>query len=149
MMSERAYHKNKTPSQRAAYHKYIQRLNTEPTIDDQMSFEDSNNTDEEFSEPTSKRRRSIPLSEKARSHLSEYWFNWLISVFALALIYLVYDSKIDLVTIDSKLTNQSGNIEEINDEVEKLNETNHEQDLLIQKNYMILEFMSASMEKDD
>ncbi|WP_319560292.1 hypothetical protein [Marispirochaeta sp.] len=93
-MSNRSSHRNKTIDQRFAYHRYIESRDVEPTLDEKIHFQDSVRSGEELSEPTSKRKRKVPLKDKAADHISEHWFEWVIAIVAMIMGYFVYESKL-------------------------------------------------------
>ena len=130
-MKSRNSHVAKTMGQKQAYNQYIQRLDYSPTIDETLPFQNSSQSGEELSEPTSKRKRPLNTSERFADHFKNNWLDWVIGLVAVVLIWLTTDSKIDMARVNIKLENQHDSISDVNQSSQKNTEINHEQDLKI------------------
>lgn len=147
-MSKRKLHVGKTPYQKSAYHKYIQRMDLEPTLDDSVNFNDSAKGGEELSEPTSKRKRKIKTKDRIANHFSDNWVIWISGIFVFALMYFMIDSKIDFAKLDVNLNNQVEKIGTIHNSSLSNKKQNHKQDLQINENKLRIEFIEKNNQKE-
>lgn len=147
--SSRSSHASKSPAQRTAYQKYIRSTEKQPTLDESIPFDTTLQKGEEFSEPTSKRKRAIPVPQKIREHFESHWIEWLLTVFAIISIYVYIDTKIQIAVLETNFVNQkelthkievnlqeSNNSqfyknEKIEDSIHDLDKDNSSQDLII------------------
>ena len=147
-MANRKLHIGKTPYQKSAYQKYIQRIDLEPTLNDSVDFNDSAKGGEELSEPTSKRKRKIKIRDRMANHFSDNWVIWVSGIFVIALVYFMIDSKIDFAKLDVNLNNQVEKIETIKNSSLSNEKQNYKQDLQINENKLRIEFIEKSNKKN-
>ncbi len=144
-MTPRAAHsQNKTPEQRHSYQRYIEVQDYEPTKDEDLSFPQTGQAEEEFGEPTTKSRRGRKLSTKLEDHFTEHWINWLVSIFAIILAWLMINSRIDIATIFEKFDAIKNNLLSIKTSLDANSINDHRQDLIINENKIRIEYFKKS-----
>ena len=138
-MTKKKTHKGKSKPAREQYNRYIKTRDHEPTVDDTLSFSQSDQSGEELSEPTSKRKRKINTKQHILEHLSENWLNYIVAIFAIVLVYLMYDSKVDLASIVVNITAQKEDISELKLDTKQEIKKNYSQDVDINENRVRLD----------
>lgn len=143
-MKRNSGHQSKNRWERSAYVDYIKQQNYEPTKEEGLNFNDSQNKETDYSIQKSPNKRKRQFSDIMKEHFSENWPNYLAGSFTFILLFLTVDSKIDIATIVEKLNGTSTNIESIKEDQKELLKSNHEQDLKIQENKLNLEHLQKS-----
>ena len=156
-MGRNSGHNSKSKAQRDFYTKYIKEQNYEPTIDESLSFDNSNNKEEDFSLQRAPRKRRESNSEIFKRHFSENWLTWLVSVIGISLFYFFVTFQLNLSKIDSKsnenekdisnldskidkeVNKKDSQIEKLEDKIEIERDKNQQQDLKIQKNTLTID----------
>lgn len=155
-MKKNTSHVTKNPTEKNRYQRAISKTTTEPTLKDSIDFgEGTNNTEDEIqAKPNAK--RSLPLMEIVQNTITQYWIQGGLGILFIVIIYLFYDSKSTLYSIEkdieiqqqqlnllSKAIDQNDDesqryIQEIQntlsamrEKVDDVNEKNNAQDLLI------------------
>ena len=147
--------KNKV--QKDFYSKYIKEQNYEPTVDDSLNFDTSNDKEEDFSLQKADRKRKEPKKDLILRHFEENWVKWLFSFVGIALLYFFFTFQVNLSRTDTRslekekdITNldskEEKSTERLDNEIEKLEakietekEKNQQQDLNIQRNSILIE----------
>lgn len=124
---------SKSMQEKAHYKRYIRQLDYEPTLDERVEFPESDKTDKEYSVSTLPPARRETILESLGEHLKENWLAWLIGIFAVVLVFLMVESKVDIAKIFEKTETIKENVNDLEDDIEKLKEKDHEQDLEIQE----------------
>jgi hypothetical protein len=158
-MSRRYSHATKTLKARSAYQRYLPTIDVEPTVDETEDFNESSSAGEELTQPTIKRKRKIPIRDKIGDHFSDHWIEWLFGIAALVLVYLMYDSKVNITVIeynlsnqqdqieqltasfDKSLSNQQSQIEKMDNKIDRITDADHEQQLLLKELQIRIEFL--------
>ena len=112
--ANRSSYTSKNISQRSAYQKYIRTTERQPTVDENFDFDSTLQQGEELSEPTSKRKRSIPTTKKIENYFKQHWIEWVIGVFILISVYFFIDAKINIAVLEVNFTSQK----ELTDKIE-------------------------------
>jgi len=142
---DRSSHVSKTPSERSAYHRYIRRLESQPTVEESIELDPSFEPRQELTEPTSTKERAIPLGYRLSDHFQKNWVTWLFGILMFVAVYLVYDSKVNIAILHNDLSNQQSRLDRISNSVDGIVETDHAQDLIIQELKIRLEFLVNSI----
>jgi hypothetical protein len=126
-MSKREQHVGKTQQQRQAYGRYIQSLDYEPTVDEQIDFGSTEKGGEELAESTSKRPSRGYTQNKIKEHIKEHWIEWIIAIVVIFALFLINESRVtttimsnNLTTTNEKVTDIKTNVEVLNNKVEQL-----------------------------
>ena len=138
-MSGRYDHKQKTETGRRIYRDYIKRQDYSPTVDETLSFPSSEKSEEDFSEPTTKRVRNVSLQDKIKEYVLENYINWIVGGVLVLLVFLMYGSKLDISTLNSSVSNIKENILELKGSTRGNLTKLHDQDLKIQENKLRIE----------
>lgn len=137
-------HTYKTQQEKANYKRYIRQQDYEPTLNERVDFPESDKTDKEYSVSEVPAIRRESKFELISEYFKENWLPWSIGVFAVILIFLMVDSKVDIAKIFERTETIKENVSGIENDIEKIKEKNHEQDLKIQEN----KFKTESVEKE-
>ncbi len=143
-MNRKHSHTGKSKTQKTNYKRYIDKLDLEPTLDDTIQLNGSDQSGEELSEPTIRVKRKISTGDQIKNHLSLYWINWVIIGVGILLIYLFIESKIHFSGIDKDINNHNTSISTINQSIKDIENCNHRQDLDIQNNKLCIEFLKKN-----
>ena len=147
-MDRRKSHRSKSTPAREHYYRYIRTLDYEPTVDDTLPLSESNQSGEELSEPTSKRKRKINTKQYILDHLSENWLSYVIVIFAAVLVFLMYGSKIGLERISVNLDVQKEDISDLKLETKQQIKKNYSQDIDINENRVKLDTLERWVNSD-
>jgi len=147
-MAKRKIHKGKSRSSREQYNRYIKTRDYEPTVDDTLSFSQSDQSGEELGEPTSTRKRKVNTKQYILEHLSENWLNYVVVMATIVLVYLMYDSKVDLACIDVNITAQKEDISDLELETKQQIKKNYSQDVDINENRVRLDTLERWVNSD-
>ena len=121
MKQGRNVHVPKTRQAKKDYRKYIETLDYDPTINEDLDFSQTSQVDEtpnSDSDATSTfKKRPVDLSEVIKDYIKDNWLPGLltgvISIIILIVGYLVFDSKAAFSKFETMLSNQSEDISEI------------------------------------
>ena len=133
-MTNRKSHVTKSPTQRVNYNRYIERQDYEPTVDDALPFAHSSQSGEDLREPTSRRKRTINMTERILDHFQDHYLTWIFSGIIIVLIYLMFESKVDFARIHKSLEFSGKNISSLDFDMKKKTEKDSKQDLNINEN---------------
>jgi len=146
----RENHNTKNKAQKDFYNRYIKEQNYEPTIDESLRFETSNDKREDFSIQQASQKRKEPAKDIIVRHLKENWLSWTESIVGVILFFFFVTFQISLSKAEQSIENNTSDItnlenkvdkqsEKIEEKLEHITEKNHQQDLEIQKNSIMLE----------
>lgn len=114
-------------------------MEAEPTVDEAVTFSQTDDTHRDFSVPTSRNRRPEPVFYQISEHFRENWVKWVLAVAGFALMYLMGDSRATITGIDTK-------VQYIQEDIKDLKQSNREnlqkiqnQELQVQKSEMRIE----------
>lgn len=119
--ANRSSHRGKNISQRTDYQKYIRATDSQPTVDDNIPFDTTLRHERESSEPTSKRKRPIPLEIQIRNYFKKNLIGWIIGVFICISIYFYVDARINIAVLDANLNNQKIQLDKISSTIDNNN----------------------------
>jgi len=117
-MNRQTSHVSKSIQERSAYQRYITRIAAEPTLDESLDLKASTEPGEELSKATSTRKRPIKFQTRVKDYISSNWFNWLMVIIGIVLLFNVYDSRVNFALMDYKLSDQKSQIEMINNTIQ-------------------------------
>jgi hypothetical protein len=132
-------HVPKSSQERAAYVNYIRKLDYEPTKDEALEFSESSDKEADYSIQKSDKVRRLSTWEQFQTHFEENWIKWVIAGIGIVISYFIVSSQISFYGIDIKMEQTGKEIEKINSNIEEIKNTNHEQDMKIQKSEIIIE----------
>lgn len=130
-MSKRNLHVPKSPQHRQAYHKYIETLDYEPTVDDRLNFQQTSQTGEDLREQTTARKRPAPMGQQLRDHMRSNWPVWALAIIGMAIVYLLFDSKVASARLTTQLESQQTHLNEARTCAREGEKHNQEQDIRI------------------
>ena len=94
-MRDESSHVGKTHSQRESYVKSLKDRSHEPTIDHSMKFPVSDEPEEDFSNPKSKKKRTLGFNEIFANHIKNNWIAWVVFLFiSIAGYFTITSNKI-------------------------------------------------------
>jgi cell division protein FtsL len=143
-------HVGKTRSEKQFYSDYIKSKDYTPTVDDSLKFNETTDDENEFALEKNKKRRKRPIGEILSEKWEEYWFHVISGIVALVLSFFMIDAKVGLAQLFERTNNINSNVnevksliketkDEINNSLEKIEDANHQQDLLIKENQIKIE----------
>jgi hypothetical protein len=135
-MNKRDMHVGKSRMAREAYSRYIRKLDYDPTVDEPVPFSPSNESGEELSEPTSKRKRKASFNNALKDHFSNNLMSWLVSGVLVILFFLMFDSKVDLAKISTTIDTIKENVASLVESAKNTQNKDHEQDLALKEHSM-------------
>ena len=112
-MGVRDRHVGKSVMDKATYNKYLGRAPFEPTAEDKTNFFDTSKAGEELSEPTAKRSRGVPFSQKIGNHFQEQWPYWAVGAGLFLLTTFAFVLAVNLRGVDVETQGNTKGIEEI------------------------------------
>lgn len=120
----RRAHVGKSKAERAYYTKAIKNTQIDPTLDESLDFIESDDLDSDFSVPTDKGTRRIPLKYKLKSYLENNWYMWVPTVAVAVFIpwaasYLLDNGK-QLVKHETKIDYIEKNVEQNTNDLKEI-----------------------------
>ena len=146
-MEIRNTHVGKTIEERVGYQRYLQGIDTEPTLDESLKFRNSAKAGEELIEPTSTSPRPVSLHSKISEHLVGNWLSWLFGVVVLSIGYLLYDSKVGISRLDTDLQGKTKTMELLGTDLRDAEKNLNAQALQINENKLRIEFLERDVYK--
>ena len=134
-------HVPKTPSERSEYSQYIRKKHDDPTVDEGLDFAESIDKQQDLSVPTAGKPRKRPIGNVLKEHFQENWTNWLAGCFAVILMFVMVQYRIDLARIFEKLDFMNEDINALESSNSELENAIHEQNLKIQQNSINLQHL--------
>ena len=107
MKTGRDVHVPKSDEMKRNYRRYIETLDYQPTVDDRLNFNQTNQSGEDLSEIKTSEKRPSDLSEKIKDHFASNWLVWVLGVLAAGILFLISDSKVTFTRIETILMTQS------------------------------------------
>jgi len=143
-------HTGKNRDERKVYSDYIKSQDYTPTVDESLKFNDTTDDDNEFSVEKNKKRRKRPFREIIQEKLEENWFQIILSIVAFVLVFFTIDAKVGLAKLFERTENINSTLGDIKNEIkdnnselvksiDEIEKKNHNQDLRIQKNDLIIQ----------
>ena len=145
MKTGRNVHVPKTDQMKRNYRRYIGVQDYQPTVDESLDFEETNQSGEDLSSIDTLKKRPIDPGEKIRDHFSNNWLVWVLCALSAGIVYLVFDSKVAFTRYETILTTQSEKLNDIKSTENDLAKNDHLQDLKIQENKMLLDHMKKDI----
>lgn len=146
-MDIRETHVGKTPEERQGYQRYLQGIDTEPTLDESLKFKNSANAGEELVEPTSTKPRHVSFNIRLRDHISGNWLSWLFGIVVFTIGFLVIDSKVSFGRIDTDLTNTKKSLDSVSADLKTLATRVNQNDIQIAENRVRENFIEREVFK--
>lgn len=146
-MRKSTSHAAKTKSEREYYSKAIRNLDYEPTVDDAIKFPETDEGKSDYSLQRSIHKRRINLKQRVLDHMEENWIKWVLAGTAIVIGYLVYDSKINISVLMTKVETIVSEISELKNNEKANVEKLHQHDLEIQEAKFKIESVEKSGKK--
>ncbi|HVP06287.1 MAG TPA: hypothetical protein VMS71_00490 [Candidatus Acidoferrum sp.] len=147
MTSVRKGHVAKSVAERTRYRKYIDRLDYEPTVDDTLTFADSDRGDKDVTQQVPAAARPVPYTTRFKSFLSVHWFDLLVAIFVFILLFATVDSKVDLARISTALDAQKETLKDLKSDIKDRTSDDHNQDLQLREHSVRLQNLESSLSK--
>ncbi len=112
-MRDKHNHIAKTPKHKEYYMKNLKNMDYEPTIDEAIKFQDTDDNERDFSIPKSSNARPLPFFDQLKNHFEKNWIGYVISIGCLVLIFLMFDSKKEFSRIDITINNVKEDVTEL------------------------------------
>lgn len=138
-------HSAKNQRQREYYSKGIKKLDYEPTLDESLKFQESDDTKADLSLSETNQSRPPAIKDKIADHFRENWIYWAVGGVALLLIFFVFDFNRDMGRVEGKIEHIDESVTNINSHFESIYKKNNEQDLMIKENELRLEFLKENI----
>lgn len=139
MKTGRDVHVPKSDEMKRNYRRYIETLDYQPTVDDRLNFNQTNQSGEDLSEIKTSEKRPSDLSEKIKDHFASNWLVWVLGVLAAGILFLISDSKVTFTRIETILMTQSEKLNDLKSIDNDLQKNDRSQDLKIQENRILLD----------
>lgn len=149
MKTGRDIHVPKSIQMRRNYMRHINTLDYDPTVDERLDFKETSQGGEDLSMAETHKKRPINISDKIRDHFNSNWLVWVLSVLALGILYLVYDSKVAFTRFETLMTTHNEKIDELKDVDTNLQKSDRSQDLKIQENRLLLDQIKDDVDQVD
>jgi|GEM_PF-2745370 len=146
-MSNRALHVGKTPESKRNYARYLDTLDYEPTINERFNFKQTSQTGEELAKDTSTKKRPKNVSDQIKDHISENWIGWIFVVVGCVLVYLLYDSKVAVIKIDTQISAQGTQIQELKKADDESRKLDQEQSIKIAETTMQISTIQKTIDE--
>ena len=99
--------------------------------------------------PKSDKRRKINWGEIISEHFKEKWVLWLLSLFGIAIVYFITDFSRNIGSIQSTLVSVKDDLDDHDNDLDKLTEKIHKQELNAQRNYLKIEQFEKELKAID
>ncbi|MEQ8519489.1 MAG: hypothetical protein RLN79_02370 [Cytophagales bacterium] len=135
----------KSYGERVDYSKYYRGRDYNPTVPEYHEFDESDQSDESKSDESAFARRPKSNTKLIREHFENNWIPYALGLVLFIGLWFVYDSRIWMTKLDTKLEQlnkdvqkNNSQLDQLEDKIEKetdnLNEKIHQQDLKILEN---------------
>jgi len=149
MKTGRDVHVPKSMQMRQNYMRYINKMDYDPTIDERLDFKETSQGGEDLSISEIQKKRPINVSDKIKDHFTSNWLVWVLSILALGIFYLVYDSKVAFTRFETLMTSHNEKIDDLKDVDTNLQKNDRSQDLKIQENRLLLDQIKDDVDQAD
>ncbi len=137
----------KSPSARAAYSRYIRKLDLEATVEAPQPFSPSTDSGEELGEPTSQARRRRNIPQDMADYARESWASWLVTGIIMVLLFLTYGSKIELARISSSIESLKERMLAVGDDSKERLRKSHDQELILREHSVLINQLEKQTER--
>lgn len=138
-MNRNKGHIPKSKQERAAYVNYIRKLDYEPTKDEALDFSESSDKAADYSIEKANKVKRLTTWEQFQFHFEENWIKWLIAGVVVIISFFAVSSQVSISGLNIKQDQSDKEIEIINTDLKEIKSTNHNQDMKIQKNEIMIE----------
>lgn len=147
MKTGRDVHVPKTDEMKKRYRKYIDTLDYQPTVDDRLNFNQSNQGGEDLSDVKTSKKRPSDISDRIKEYFGNNWLVWILGALAAGILFLISDSKIAFTRIETMLTTQNEKIDDLKRNDNDLQKNDRLQDLNIHENRILLDQIKNDVSK--
>lgn len=138
MKTGRDVHVPKSDQMKKDYRRYINTLDYQPTVDERLDFNQTNQSGEDLSTVDTAKKRPSDLSEIIKDHLRSNWLAWVLVALSVGIGYLVFDSKVVFTHYETILTMHNEKLNNLKNTEADLQKSDRSQDLKIQENSILL-----------
>lgn len=142
-MSKRSKgHMSKSSNERAQYVRYIKTQDYEPTQEEGLDFDDTNDKDEDYSVGKTNKPKRLTTKEQLQEHFNKHWIEYLIGGAGIVAAFFIFTAQIDLNKHEFQIEQNKSGLENLNTKVEENTKHDNQQDLQIQENKIRLEYVN-------
>lgn len=120
----RTSHVGKNNSERKFYTKAIKELRVEPTLDESLDFQESDDVSPDFTVPETTKKRRVSLKYQIREYITENWYYWLPTVivtFAIPWFFNKFSDHNDrLIKTETRLEYTQKSIDEVKTDIKEI-----------------------------
>jgi len=138
MKTGRSVHVPKTDQMKRNYRRYIGTMDYQPTVDESLDFEQTNQSGEDLSSVDTNKKRPSDPSDKIKDHFANNWLIWVLCALSAGIGFLVFDSKVAFTRYETILTTQNEKLNDLKSSEGDLQNNDRSQDLKIQENRILL-----------
>ncbi len=139
-------HVGKTRVARDYYSKQIKNLEAEPTVDETIKFAESDDTQRDFSQQTSRRRRPTPISQQLGDHFKSHWLEWVLGIILSLLVFLSTDSRISMARLEETVKTTRDDVRDLKDADRETKNKLQQQQLDLQRNQIRMDNLEKVQE---
>lgn len=143
----RTNHAGKPKTERDYYVKAIQRQDYDPTIDDSISFPNTDDADEDLSVSKTKRLQKVGAVAKIGLYLAEHWVEFLVSAIAFLFVFFVFNVNRDLGRVEGVLQSVDANHGRLETDIQSIDKAGTETRRLIDSMSVRLEFLRRDIDR--
>ena len=144
-MNPRDMHVGKGQLDKQRYQRYIGKLPAEATLEQQLSFPDSDQAGEDFAKETTLRVRPVSCGERLRNHWKEQWPAWVGAVIITVGGYFFVQFRLDIQKADLTGQETRREVAMAQVDIKTLTQKSSEQDLKIQEHAFKLDMLGQKI----
>lgn len=139
MKTGRNIHVSKSPQMKRSYREYIGLQDYQPTVDERLDFNNTVQAGEDFSTNKDADKRRISITDRIQEHFANNWIGWIVCGVIIAIVYLVYDSKVAFVRFETVQETQNEKMTDLKNTISTLSQNDQSKALKIQQNKLNIE----------
>jgi len=142
-MPNRAPHVAKSLDQRSAYARYIKSLDYDPTVDESLEFDSTENAVEELGESRGTRPGEKSSKGAISAHFRSHWIEWIIAAMVIIGLYLINESRVTISILGKSVEENTDSIKDIQTDVRDLTKRTNDSELEIVGNSKDIEYLKS------
>lgn len=132
-MKSRGGHAGKSQFEKDLYVQRARATHNDPTASQDLAFAQSDDLDEDFSQPTSSKRRPVALWPVIKYHFKEHWSSWLVTAVIAVLGWFAFTLRDTLTEHTYKLETTKNDVSDLKEQSKEIQKKQNDQDLKIQR----------------
>lgn len=120
----RTAHVGKSSAERKYYTKAIKELRIQPTLDESLDFQESDDVSPDFTVPESTKKRRISLKYQLKEHVIENWYYWIPTILVTMVVPWFFNKFSDhndrLIKTETRLEYTQKSIDEVKSDIKEL-----------------------------